>query len=88
MSIAIRFALLHLAGGFLLAGLVIAGLLLGNPGEIGTLLSQDAEGPMPLLLLWLFLGLTFGVAQLATASMLLEEEPMPQPVRLRHPRRR
>lgn len=55
---------LHLATGFGIAAIFVAALLLADPGGIGHLLR--AGGAMPVALLWLFTGATFGVAQCAT----------------------
>jgi hypothetical protein len=78
----LRFLALHSAIGFGLAALFMAALLLGDPGGIGTLLRQASQPAGPILLLWVFTGLTFASAQFGAAVMLL------QPVEPQRPRRR
>ena len=70
-----RFLLRHAAIGFGLAGLFTLALLWADPDGLGTLLLSAAGNPWPILLLWFFLGLTFGSVQIGTAIMLLEEPP-------------
>jgi hypothetical protein len=66
---------LHLATGFAIAAVFIAALLLADPGGIGRLLR--AGGAIPLGLLWLFAGATFGVAFSATAPLTRPRSPSP-----------
>lgn len=70
-----RFLLRHAAIGFGLAALTTLGLLWADPGGLGTLLLNADGHPWPTLLLWFFLGLTFGSVQIGAAIMLLEEPP-------------
>jgi hypothetical protein len=83
----VRFLLLQVAIGFGLAALLVAALLLADPGGIGSLLRASQFGPGPVLLLWLFTGGTFAAVQFGAAVALLHHaEPMP--VRSRYLRRR
>lgn len=69
----VRFLLLHAAIGFGLAAIFVAALLLADPGGIGTLLRRAPVASGPVLLLWLFTGMTFAAAQFGVAIMLLEQ---------------
>lgn len=69
-----RFAL-QVAIGFGIAGLFVAALLLADPGGVGTLLLAPATGILPLALLWLLIGLTFGGVQFAAFVGLAAEAP-------------
>ena len=77
----LRFLLLQAAIGFGLAALFVLALLLADPGGIGTLLLRAGGGAAPILLLWLFTGMTFGAAQFGAAVMLA---PHAEPARGRH----
>jgi len=66
---------LHLATGFGIAAILVAALCFADPGGIGRLLR--AGGAMPVVLLWLFTGATFGVAFCATAFSTGEAAPAP-----------
>lgn len=70
MAMSLRFALSHAGIGALLATGFLAALLYTDLHGIGTLLLAAPEHPGPLMLLWLFLGLTFSSAQLGIALML------------------
>ncbi|MDO9709487.1 hypothetical protein [Paracraurococcus lichenis] len=93
MSVQRRLAL-HFALGFAVAAVFVAGLLLADPGGMGALLRAPDAGWLPLFLLWLFTGLTFGVAQCATALGCAEAPDedrgslvaIPVPVPVRSPR--
>jgi hypothetical protein len=63
----VRFLALHAAIGFGIATLFVTALLLADPGGLGTLLQPARSGLLPVCLLWLFSGLTFGAAQFAIA---------------------
>jgi hypothetical protein len=62
-----RQVLLHAAAGFPVAALFVGLLVASDPGGLGTLLMRAESAPGPVLLLWLFSGLTFGAALAATA---------------------
>lgn len=62
-----RLVLLHAGGGFVIAAVFVAAILLTDPGGLGSLLLAAPEGLWPALLLWLFSGLTFATALGATA---------------------
>ena len=70
----LRFFALQVAIGFGIAALFLASLLLADPGGIGTLLRRRPLVCWPLLLFWLFIGLTFGAVQFAAALGLAAEE--------------
>lgn len=65
--VVIRLLALHAAIGFVVATVFVTGLMLADPGGIAALLHPAQAGLLPLGLLWLFSGLTFGAAQFATA---------------------
>ncbi len=77
MPTLLRFVLCHAAAGFGLSALLVGGLILTNPGQAGTLLLGAAGHWWPAALLWFFVGLTFGGAQLAGAVMSLGPEGRP-----------
>ncbi len=66
----VRFLLLHALVGFGIATLAVAALLWSDFGGIGSLLTRAEGHPGPVLLLWFFLGLTFGSVQMGAAFML------------------
>lgn len=70
MPFLVRFLLLHAAVGFGIATLAMAALLWTDFGGIATLLTRADGYPLPALLLWFFLGLTFGSVQMGAAFML------------------
>jgi len=72
----VRFLACHAASGFGLSALFVGGLVLTNPGDAGTLLLGAADHPLPLLVLWIFTGLTFGAVQMGTAVMGLGGRPV------------
>ncbi|MBY0332522.1 MAG: hypothetical protein K2X49_17850 [Acetobacteraceae bacterium] len=83
-----RLVLLHAVGGFVIAVVFVAAILLTDPGGLGSLLLAAPEGPWPALLLWLFSGLTFAAALSATVLTLRPPKrprgalvPLPVPVR-------
>ncbi len=77
---AVRLFIGHGAVGFALGSLMIAALLLADPGGVATVLRHAAGHPGPMLLLWFFLSLTLGVVQTAAAVMLMGyPEPPPRP---------
>ena len=65
MTPAFRFVLLHAGIGFGLSTLLLAAVFAADPGGLATLLRQAEARPWPLILLWVFAGLTFGAVQLA-----------------------
>jgi hypothetical protein len=77
----VRFLLLHAAIGFGLAALLVMGLLLADPGGASVVLRASGD-PVPMLLLWLFTGMTFAAVQFGAAVMLMEQRE-PAPVRNR-----
>ena len=68
----VRFLLCHAAIGFGLAAVFVAALLLAAPGGAGRLLLTGAGHWWPALVLWFFVGLTFGSVQIGAATMLLD----------------
>ncbi|MDN3563207.1 hypothetical protein ACFQY5_00450 [Paeniroseomonas aquatica] len=64
----------HAAVGFVLASGLVAAVLLADPGGLGTLLRLPSSGPLPLVLLWGFSGLTFGAVQFGAALWLAAED--------------
>ncbi|MCB4823856.1 hypothetical protein [Roseicella aerolata] len=69
----VRFLALHAAIGFGIATIFVTALLLADPGGVGALLHPARSGLLPVCLLWLFSGLTFGAAQFAIALGLASE---------------
>lgn len=80
-----RFIALQAVIGFGIAALFVGALLLADPGGLGSLLLSQQEGAWPILLLWLFSGLTFTGVQFGVALMLLEDEPPPNRARALQP---
>jgi len=78
----VRFLLCHGAMGFALSALLVGGLLLADPADARGLLLGAAGHWWPAVVLWFFVGLTFGAVQIGAATMLLEarDEP-PRPPR-------
>lgn len=66
----VRFLLMHAVVGFGIATVAVAALIHFDPGGVATLLLKAEGHPLPLLLLWFFLGLTFGSVQMGAAFML------------------
>ena len=58
---------LCLLGGFTLAALFIGGLMATNAGVLGVMLRGAKTDPLPLVLLWTFLGIGFAGGQWGTA---------------------
>jgi predicted lipid-binding transport protein (Tim44 family) len=72
----LRFFALQVAIGFGIAALLLAALLLADLGGIGSLLRSSKAGLWPVLLFWLFTGLSFGAVQFAVAlGLAAEHEP-------------
>jgi hypothetical protein len=69
----VPFLLRHAGVGFAVAAALVAAIILADPGGLGALIANPAHHPGPALLLWFFLGLTFGSAQIGFAIMLLGE---------------
>jgi hypothetical protein len=67
-----RFMALHAAIGFGIATLFVAAILAFDFNGLGHLLAPARQGVLPLGLLWLFSGLTFGSVQIGVAVMLWE----------------
>lgn len=71
----VRLLGLHGAVGFAIAAVFMAGFLVANPGDARYLLLGSAGHWWPALVLWFFLGLTFGSVQIGVAVMLLADGP-------------
>jgi hypothetical protein len=71
----VRFLVLHGLLGFGIAAVFMAGLLHLDPGGAAGLLLRSAGHWWPALVLWFFLGLTFGSVQIGVATMLRADEP-------------
>ncbi|PWS38748.1 hypothetical protein DFH01_05695 [Falsiroseomonas bella] len=71
----VRFFLCHAAVGFGLAAVFVGGFLLADPHGAGSVLLGAAGHWWPALVLWFFVGLTFGSVQIGAATMLLGERP-------------
>ncbi|WP_207536768.1 hypothetical protein [Sabulicella rubraurantiaca] len=90
------FLLRQAAIGFGVATIFAAAILVADPSGMSGLLLGAAEHPLPLLLLWAFLGMTFSAVQIGAAVMLSAEEapqsgrrvPVLVPVPVRVTRRR
>ncbi len=67
----VRYLAPHVAGGFAIGGLIVAGLLANNAVGLWTLVSQSDAGPMAAGLLIFFTGLTFASVQTGIAIMML-----------------
>jgi hypothetical protein len=77
----VRFLLCHAAVGFGLAALFVGGFLLADPHGAGGVLLGAADHWWPALVLWFFVGLTFGSVQIGAATMLLGHDDGPGPRR-------
>jgi hypothetical protein len=71
----VRFLVTHVLVGFGIAAVFVAGFVVADPGGGGTLLTRAAGHWWPVVVLWFFVGLTFGSAQIGAATMLLAERP-------------
>lgn len=71
----VRLLMLHGTVGFGIAAVFMAGFLLADPGDARHLLLGSAGHWWPALVLWFFLGLTFGSVQIGVAVMLLADGP-------------
>jgi hypothetical protein len=69
----VRFLLCHAAVGFGLAAVFVGGFLLADPHGAGGVLLGAAGHWWPAVVLWFFVGLTFGSVQIGAATMLLGE---------------
>lgn len=67
----VRFFLCHAAVGFGLAAVFVASFLLADPHGAGSVLLGAAGHWWPAVVLWFFVGLTFGSVQIGAATMLL-----------------
>lgn len=63
----LRFFGLQAAIGFIAATVFLGGVFLADPGGVATLLRAPEAGVLPVAMLWVFTGLTFGGAQFAMA---------------------
>jgi len=59
----------HAMIGFGIAAIFVAGLLLSDMGGVGTLMANSDSGLLAGFMLFFFLGLTFGSAQMGFAIM-------------------
>ncbi|MBX9596352.1 MAG: hypothetical protein K2X46_18440 [Roseomonas sp.] len=75
LPILVRFLLSHAAIGFGISAVATTAFVLADPGGAGGILLNAAGHWWPVVVLWFFLGLTFGSAQIGTATMLLAERP-------------
>lgn len=71
----VRLLALHGMVGFGIAAVFVAGFLWANPGDARHLLLASAGHWWPALILWFFLGLSFGSVQIGVAVMLLADGP-------------
>lgn len=65
----IRLYITHVAVGFAIAAVVVAGLLWFNVANLGHLVATSDVGWLAALLLWLFNGIVFAGVQFAIAIM-------------------
>ena len=77
----VRFLVSHGALGFGLAAVFVAALLAFDPQDAATLLLTAAGHWWPVVVLWVFTGLTFGAVQIGVATMLLARRDPPRPTR-------
>lgn len=75
LPILVRFLLSHAAIGFGIAAIATTAFVLADPGGAGGILLTAAGHWWPVVVLWFFLGLTFGSAQIGAATMLLADRP-------------
>ncbi|WP_160121000.1 hypothetical protein [Rhodovarius lipocyclicus] len=61
-------------GGFVIATLLVGALLWSNFGGIGQLMLRSREHPIPVLLLWFFLGLSASSVQIGIAVMGMKKD--------------
>jgi H+/Cl- antiporter ClcA len=71
----VRLLVLHAAIGFAIAAAFVLAILWLDPGGLAGVLRGAAGHPWPLLLLWLFCGLTSGAVQSAVAIMGQDRSP-------------
>lgn len=71
----VRLFAVHAAVGFGLAAVAVGAFLWADPGGLGQLLFHE---PAFIAVLWFFVGLTFGSAQMGMAVMGLAEEEEPR----------
>ncbi|WP_270938279.1 hypothetical protein [Falsiroseomonas oryzae] len=81
LPVAVRFLVSHGMVGFGLSALFVAGLLLTDYTDAAKLLLNSAGHWWPALVLWFFVGLTFGSVQIGVATMLLADDPRQPPPR-------
>jgi hypothetical protein len=79
LPIAVRFLISHAAFGFAAAGIFVGGLLVTDPGGVGTLLLTGADHWWPAAMLWGLVGLTFGSVQIGVAVMTMGKDDEPPP---------
>ncbi len=67
----VRYLALHAAGGFVMAGLFVWGLMANDVAGLWTLVSQSGSGLLATAMLTAFTGLTFASVQMGIAIMML-----------------
>lgn len=77
----VRFFFAHGALGFALGAVFVGALLVFDPQDAGTLMLTAAGHWWPVVVLWVFTGLTFGAVQIGVATMLLARRDPPRPPR-------
>lgn len=75
LPILVRFLLSHALIGFGISAVFTAAFVLADPNGAGGILLNAAGHWWPVVVLWFFLGLTFGSVQIGAATMLLAERP-------------
>ncbi len=70
----IRFILRHAAYGAVLAAVFVGALLYLNVGNLWHLVTHTAEGPIAVVMLYIFFTITLGSAQIGYKIMSLGEE--------------
>ncbi|MCU4653149.1 hypothetical protein N8I71_09920 [Roseibacterium sp. SDUM158016] len=70
----IRFILRHAAFGAVIAAAFVAMLLVFNVGNLWHLVTHTAEGPIAVVMLFVFCTITFGSAQIGYKIMTMGED--------------
>jgi hypothetical protein len=71
---ALRLMLPGALGGFTISTLLVGALVWSDFGGIGSLMLRSQEHPLPILLLWFFLGLSASSVQIGIAVMGMRKE--------------
>jgi hypothetical protein len=74
MPLPVQLFLPGAAGGFTIATLLVGALLWSDFGGIGQLMLRSREHPLPVLLLWFFLGLSASSVQIGIAVMGMKKD--------------